>query len=491
MARAQTVETDIPARMDRLPWARWHWMVVMALGITWILDGLEVTIVSTISSVLQKKSTLNLSDIGVTAAASGYIAGAVMGALVFGYLTDRLGRKKLFLVTLAWYTIFTVGTAFSWSVFSYVGFRFLTGLGIGGEYAAINSAIDELIPARQRGWTDLGINSSYWMGTILASALSLVLLDPARVPVNLGWRFSFGIGALLAVCVLFVRRFVPESPRWLMTHGRIDEAETIVRSIEGQVERESGRPLPPPGGETVSIDTGHRVGFLEIARTMVTTYPRRSLVAVSLMITQAFLYNAIFFTESLVLTTFFKVPSSSVGYYMFPFAVGNLLGPWILGHLFDTIGRRKMIAGTYIISALLLIGTGVLFKNGSLNATTITICWSVIFFFASAGASSAYLTASEIFPMETRAMAIAFVYAVGTLAGGSAAPLLFGALIATHSSTNVFYGYLLGAGLMIIGGLVEAFLGVDAEGKALEEVAAPLSATGKEARRAPAMVAAT
>ncbi|MDB5076053.1 MAG: transporter [Chloroflexi bacterium] len=475
MARSTLVSTDIPARMDRLPWSRWHWTVVFALGITWILDGLEVTIINAVSGVLQKPDTLHLSTVGVSAAASSYIAGAVVGSLIFGYLTDQLGRKKLFMVTLSVYTTFTVCTAFSWNEFSYVGFRFLTGLGIGGEYAAINSAIDELIPARRRGWTDLSINSSYWMGAILASGLSLVLLDPKFVPESIGWRLCFATGAVLALSVILVRRHVPESPRWLLTHGRVDEAERIVRQIESTVQRDIGKPLAELEGSKMTVDTSHRVSFRDVVNTMVRTYPRRSIVALSLMVTQAFLYNAIFFTEALVLTTFFGVSSGNVGLYIFPFALGNLLGPWILGHLFDTIGRRRMIAGTYIISGLLLVGTGILFVNGMLNATTITVAWSVIFFFASAGASSAYLTASETFPMELRAQAIAFVYSVGTLAGGAAAPLIFGALIATHRPINVFYGYMVGAALMIAGGLVEWIWGIDAERKSLEEVAAPLS----------------
>jgi MFS family permease len=470
------VRTDIPARLDRLPWSRWHWRVVVALGITWVLDGLEVTIVGTVGSRLTEQNTLHLSAAQVGAVASFYITGAVLGALVFGYFTDKLGRKKLFLVTLAWYTVFTVLTAFTNNFWTFALARFLTGNGIGGEYAAINSAIDELIPARRRGWTDLSINSSWWIGTIMGSALSLLFLDERIFPANLGWRLCFGAGVVIALAVLYVRREIPESPRWLMTHGRVKEAEHVVKRIELQVLRDHQN-LPPVQGTVVTIDEFQETSYLDVLRTMLAKYPSRTFLSLALMVTQAFLYNAIFFTESLVLTSFFKVPSGNVGYYIFPFALGNVLGPWVLGSLFDSVGRKVMIAFTYIVSGLLLIGTGVLFMNGQLNATTITICWSVIFFFASAGASSAYLTTSEIFPMEIRANAIAYVYGIGTLVGGGLAPYIFGLLIQTQSVRNVFLGYLLGAFLMILGGVTEIFFGVDSERRSLEEVAAPLTAT--------------
>ena len=470
------VRTDIPARMDRLPWSRWHWKVIVALGITWILDGLEVTVVGSLGSRLTERNTLHLTAAQVGAVGSFYIAGAVLGAIVFGYFTDSLGRKKLFVVTLAWYTVFTVATAFATNFWTFAIARFLTGNGIGGEYAAINSAIDELIPARHRGWADLSINSSWWIGTMVGAAVSLLFLDERLFPANVGWRLCFAIGVVIAVAVIFVRRSIPESPRWLMTHGRVAEAERIVKRIELEVMREN-RVLPPVEGTVVTIDEGERPGYREVVRTMLFAYPSRTFLSLMLMVTQAFLYNAIFFTEALVLTRFFKVPSGSVGLYIFPFAIGNLLGPWILGRFFDTIGRRTMISLTYIVSGLLLVGTGILFVNGALNATTITLCWSVIFFFASAGASSAYLTTSEIFPMEIRANAIAYVYAIGTLAGGGVAPYVFGLLIQTGSAHNVFFGYLLGAFLMILGGLTEVFFGVNSEQRSLEEIARPLTAT--------------
>jgi MFS family permease len=435
-----------------------------------------VTIVGSIASILQRTQTLGLSAGQIGMAASGYLAGAVTGALIFGYLTDRLGRKKLFMVTLLVYTVFTVCTALSWNFMAFFAFRFLTGLGIGGEYAAINSAIDELIPARRRGQVDLSINSSWWLGTIVASVVTLSLLN--LLPVSLGWRLVFGMGAVLALAVMLVRRYLPESPRWLLTHGRAEEAERTVEAIEAEVTRQKGA-LPPVTGGAVTIDQLRRVSFGEVLKTMFREYPRRTALALSLMVTQAFLYNAVFFTEALVLTTFFGVSATTVPIYIIPLAVGNLIGPWLLGRYFDTIGRRAMIGGTYIVSGVLLVVTGMLFEAHALDATTMTLCWGAIFFFASAGASAAYLTGSEIFPLEARALAIAFVYAIGTLAGGVAAPYVFGLLIQSQSVNNVVYGYLFGAALMILGGLTELVLGVNAEGKALEDIAAPITMVGR------------
>jgi MFS family permease len=468
------IRTSIPARLDRLPWCRWHWAIVIGLGITWILDGLEVTMVGSVGSRLEDKNTLALSAANVGQAASTYLLGAVVGALVFGYLTDRFGRKKLFLVTLVWYLAATLLTAFSWNFASFAFFRFLTGLGIGGEYSAINSTIDELIPAARRGIVDLAINGTYWFGAILGSGATIVLLDPRFVDQQYGWRIAFGIGAVLAIAIVFVRKSLPESPRWLLMHDRVDEANATIAQIESTVEKETGA-LPPPVG-TLAVDPKRAHSLADIWQTMIGTYPKRTVVAFALMIAQAFLYNAIFFTESLVLGTFFHVPAQRVGYYIFPFALGNLLGPLVLGHFFDTIGRRTMIAGTYALAGIGLAITGVLFVNGVLDATTITICWCVVFFVASAGASSAYLTASEIFPLEVRAMAIAIVYAVGTLAGGVLAPALFGALIATKQPKMVFIGYAIGATAMIAAACVQWFFGIEAAGKKLEDVAAPLSA---------------
>jgi MFS family permease len=407
--------------------------------------------------------------------ASAYLAGAVAGALFFGYLMDRLGRKNLFMVTLVVYLVATVLTAFSWNLASFALFRFFTGAGIGGEYSAVNSAIDELIPARVRGHVDLAINGSWWVGTAVGSASSLVLLDPQLINVSLGWRLMFGIGAVLGVAVLLIRRYVPESPRWLMTHGRIEEANQVVRSIEATVKREAHlHQLPPPDG-TITIRQRGPIGFVTVARTLFQEYPTRTVLGLTLMSTQAFLYNAIFFTYALVLSTFYGVSASSVGLYIFPFAVGNFLGPLLLGRFFDVWGRKVMIACTYILSGVLLAITGWFFMQGMLNAVTQTIAWSVIFFFASAGASSGYLTVSEIFPLEIRAMAIAFFYAVGTGIGGTVAPWLFGKLIAT-SARSVFYGDLVGAGLMVLGGIVAMVWAVPAERRSLEAIARPLSA---------------
>jgi MFS family permease len=475
----------VPGRLDRLPWSRWHWMVLIGLGTVWILDGLEVTIVGAVGSTITKAhSGISITTAQVGDAAGTYIAGACVGALLFGHLTDRLGRKRLFLVTLGVYLAATILTATSQDAWMFFAFRFLTGMGIGGEYAAINSAIDELIPARVRGTVDLLVNGSYWLGTAAGAAATLVLLDPKVVALDLGWRLCFFMGAALGLAVLFVRKNLPESPRWLFTHGRADEAERIVDDIERQVEASTGQKLRDPGG-AIEVHERETMGFWQVAQVVFFRYPRRTVLGLSLFIGQAFLYNAIFFTYALVLTTFYHVSSSSVGYYLIAFAVGNFLGPLLLGRLFDVVGRRPMIAGSYLVSGALLGFTTWLFDSGALNATTQTIAWMVIFFFASAGASAAYLTVSEIFPMETRALAIAFFYAVGTGLGGIIGPVLFGHLIATKRPGDTAIGYVVGAVLMIAAGVVEVFLGVDAEQKSLEEVAAPLSAEGTKESAAP------
>lgn len=473
---ADVVRSQIPSRLDRLPWSAWHWSVIVGLGVTWVLDGLEVTIVGNIAPTLKSAAGLNLSDVQFTSAASAYLVGAAAGALFFGYLTDRLGRKKLFLVTLGWYLTLTVATAFSWNAASFLVFRALTGFGLGGEYAAINSAIDELIPARRRGAVDLAINGTWWLGTIVASLGSLVLLNPHVVNQSYGWRLAFGMGAVLAVAILFVRRNVPESPRWLLTHGRNAEAERTVATIEARVAASNGGTLPDAGGASVAIDQQHRLTLASVARTMLRDYPLRTFVALALMCTQAFIYNAFTFTQGLILGVYFHVPDSAIPYFYLPFAAGNLAGPLLLGRLFDVVGRKAMIAGTYVLSGVLLLGTGALFARGVLDAVSVTACWAAVFFFASAGASAAYLTASEIFPMETRAFAIAIVYAVGTLVGGAYAPTFFGQLIATKSVSSIVYGYAVAATIMIAGGIVELLFGVKAERRSLESVARPLSA---------------
>ncbi|HVD14885.1 MAG TPA: MFS transporter [Actinomycetota bacterium] len=477
----RTIETDIPARMDRLPWSRWHWMVVVGLGTVWILDGLEVTIVGSIASrITEPGSGLGLSDSQVGDAAAIYIVGACLGSLYFGWLADRIGRKKLFLITLAIYLAATVATAFSPNFWWFAACRFFTGAGIGGEYAAINSAIDELIPARVRGRVDLAINGSYWVGTAAGAALSLVLLDTDVFAVDVGWRLAFALGALLGLGILLVRRHVPESPRWLFIHGRDDEAERIVGEIERQVVESTGvRELPPPY-RTIRVRQRPPIGYGTVAHVMFRLYPRRTVLGLALFTGQAFLYNAIFFTYALVLTRFYDVPSSRVGLYILPFAAGNFLGPLVLGRWFDTLGRKPMISGTYVVSGVLLLITGFLFQQGVLNATSQTFCWTIIFFFASAGASAAYLTVSEIFPLETRAICIAFFYAFGTALGGISGPAIFGRLIESGSATALFAGYALGALLMIAAGLVEAAIGVEAAGRELEDIAPPLSAQEAE-----------
>jgi MFS family permease len=471
-ATGGVVETMIPRRLDRLPWSRWHWLVVIGLGITWILDGFEVTLVGALASVLTQKDTLHLTTHQASSAGTWYLLGAVGGALLFGYLTDRWGRKRLFMVTLAVYLVFTVLSGLAWDFWSFAAFRVLAGAGIGGEYAAINSAIDELIPARVRGRVDLAINGSWWIGTAFAAFLSYELLQHLRETIS--WRLGFFVGAILATAILAIRRFIPESPRWLLTHGRADEAERIVAQIEHEVGKEHGT-LPQPRGEPIAVEQRQSISFVDISKYVVRKYPSRGVLGLSLMTGQAFLYNAIFFTYTLVLSEFFNVSSHRAPLFLIPFAVGNVLGPLLLGPLFDTVGRRIMLATTYIVSGVALIITGLLFTHDVLSATTMTIAWCVIFFFASAGASGAYLTVSEIFPLEARAMAIALFYAVGT-GIAAASPTLFGALIATHSRTNVFYGYLLGAVLMIAAGIVAIFLAVDAERRSLEDIARPLTA---------------
>ncbi len=469
---ATTVDSDIPARLDRLPWSRWHWRVVIALGVAWILDGLEVTLVGSLGGVLERSDTLGLNAAQIGWTGSLYIGGAVVGALVFGRLTDRLGRKKLFLVTLAVYAAATLATAFSPNFAFFAVCRFLTGLGIGGEYAAINSAIDELVPARVRGRVNLAINGSFWIGAALGAGLSLWLLDPRVLGPVWGWRAGFALGALLAVAILLVRRNVPESPRWLIAHGRADEAERIVAGIEAEVAAQHG-PLPAAVGR-VRFGGRARPSWREVAQVLLRRYPRRSAVALALMISQAFFYNAIFFTYALVLTRFHGVAEGRVALYIFPFALGNVLGPLLLGPLFDRVGRRRMIALTYVLSGVGLALTGWAFMQGWLDARSQALCWSAVFFLASAAASSAYLTVSEVFPLEMRAVAIALFYAVGTGAGGFIAPVLFGALIETGNRGAVAVGYAIGAALVIGAGLIAWRYAVDAERKPLEEVAPPL-----------------
>ena len=469
----EIIETDVPARLDALPFGRFHLLVIGALGITWILDGLEVTLAGALSGELKQSSALALSNTEIGLAGSSYLAGAVLGAFFFGWLTDRLGRKKLFTITLAVYLLATAATGLSWNAWSFALFRFLTGAGIGGEYTAVNSTIQELVPARLRGWTDLLINGSFWVGAAMGAGGSIVLLDPAVIDPALGWRLAFLIGAGIGLLIVFMRQWIPESPRWLVTHGHPQAARDVMRGIEAHF----------AGSGDANVQTLPKVRLRmrdhtplgEVAQTLFVTYRQRTLVGLTLMAAQAFFYNAIFFTYALILGDFYNTPANAVGWYILPFAAGNVLGPLLLGRLFDTVGRKIMIATTYALSGILLAVTAYLFSADLLSATTLTVAWMIVFFFASAAASSAYLTVIEIFPLEIRALAIAFFYAIGTGVGGIIGPLLFGMLIGTGSRLSVAIGYLIGALLMIAAAIVEARWGVAAERKSLESVSRPLA----------------
>jgi MFS family permease len=475
-----TIDTRIPSRLDRLPWSRFHWRVVIGLGTVWILDGIEVTIVGAVGARLTEKgSGLGLSISGVGTAAAIYVFGACVGALFFGQLCDRFGRKKLFLITLGVYIASTVVTAFSFAPWFFYLARFFTGSGIGGEYAAINSAIDELIPARVRGRVDLIINGSYWAGSAAGSAAALVFLDTAIFAANVGWRLAFGIGALLGLAMMLVRRKVPESPRWLFIHGREEEAEAIVGGIEHELEQETGRALAEVH-DSIRVRQRTVIPFREIARVAFKTYPKRSILCLALFVGQAFLYNGLVFNLGTLLTTFYGVSAATVPVFIIVFAIGNLLGPLTLGRLFDTVGRKPMISATYLGSAAVAVALGIVFVSHALTAASFMAFIVVVFFLASAGASAAYLTASEIFPMETRALAIAFFFAIGTAVGGITGPLLFGKLIATGEKGQVAIGFFIGAAVMAIGGVAELLFGVKAAGKQLEDIAEPLSAAEVE-----------
>jgi MFS family permease len=473
-AADRLIETDIPSRLDALRWSGFHTRVVAALGITWILDGLEVTLAGALSGALKESPRMHFSNFDIGLANSAYLAGAVLGALGFGWLTDRIGRKKLFFITLALYLTATAATALSWSVASYALFRFLTGAGIGGEYTAINSTIQELVPAHYRGWTDLVINGSFWIGAALGAVSAIVLLDPAVISPELGWRLAYLTGAGLGLIIFVMRLWIPESPRWLMIHGQPERAEEIVAEIERSAHQEgSGAGLKV--WPKIKLRMRSHTPLREVAQTLFVTYRQRSLVGLALMSAQAFFYNAIFFTYALVLTDFFDIASNQIGWYILPFAAGNFLGPLLLGRLFDTLGRRIMIALTYSVSGILLAISGYLFSIDVLSAQTQTMAWMVIFFFASPAASAAYLTVSETFPLEVRALAIALFYAIGTGIGGVAGPALFGALVDSGSRTSVFAGYLLGSALMIAAGLIAWRYGIAAERRPLESVAQPLA----------------
>ena len=444
-----------------------------ALGITWMLDGLEVTLAGAVSGALKASPVLRLTDAEIGATASAYLAGAVLGAFFFGWLTDRFGRKRLFFVTLGVYIAATAASALAQDFAVFALFRFLTGAGIGGEYTAINSALQELIPVHYRGRTDLAINGSFWLGALAGALGTTVLLEPGRFPPDVGWRLAFGIGAALGLGILLVRRVLPESPRWLLVHGRPQEADAIVAAIERNVR---GGTIPREAACRLRFSVRAKaIGFVDLGMSLFRRYPRRAALGLILMAAQAFFYNAIFFTYAMVLGRFFDVPPEKVGVYLVPFALSNFFGPLLLGRLFDTWGRKPMIALTYALSGLLLGGTALLFVHGALTAATQTLAWTVVFFFASAAASSAYLTVSESFPLEVRALAIALFYALGTALGGIGAPWLFGSLIGTGDPQAIGWGYAAGAALMLFAAAAELWLGVVAERRALEDVALPLS----------------
>ncbi|UWZ83288.1 MFS transporter [Occallatibacter riparius] len=474
------METDIPQRLDRLPWSRWHARIIFALGTSWLLDGLEVTMVGSLSGILESKSGLRLTDPQVTGAATTYLAGAVTGALLFGYLTDRLGRRKLFLVTLATYSLATIASAFSWGIFSFSLFRFFTGIGIGGEYAAINSAVDELIPGKVRGTVDLVVNGTFWVGATIGSLAAMFLIS-GHLPQNTGWRYAFGVGGSLGILVLILRLFVPESPRWLMLRGREEEAGNIVSEIENRASHGDATSLPEPEGEKLKIKVRDHTPLGEIFRNMAGENRKRSILALVLMASQSFFFNAVFFSYALVIKRFFHIGDRDLPMHLLPFAVASFLGPILLAKLYDTIGRKPMITASYGIAGLLLAASLYPFAHGMLGPRGMGIWFSCIFFIASSAASAAYLTVSEIFPLEIRAFAIAIFYAIGTLIGGVGAPYLFGVLIATGSRPWVAFGYGLGALFMLTGALFEHFIGVEAAGKSLESISKPLQSTDEAA----------
>jgi MFS family permease len=467
------IETDIPARMDRLPWSRWHVRIITALGTSWVLDGLEVTLVGSLSGILESKQGLGLSDAQVTSAATIYLAGAVLGALVFGHLTDRLGRKKLFLVTLATYSAATVGTALTGNFLLFAICRFFTGFGIGGEYAAINSAVDELIPGKVRGTVDLFINATFWVGGAIGSLAAYLLLGGHLASPTTGWRYAFGIGGSLGLLVLLLRLTVPESPRWLMLRGHEDEASKVVGGIEEKIKK-TGKELPPPEGDKLKLTTRDHTPWKDIFSNMLGENRQRSFLGLTLMVSQSFFFNAVFFTYALVGKKFFQLSDKQLPLQLLPFAIASFAGPLTLGRLFDKVGRKPMITATYGAAGVLLAAICYPFASGALGLKGMGICLSIVFFIASSAASAAYLTVSEIFPLEIRAFAIAVFYALGTLIGGVGAPLLFGILIHSGSKPHVAFGYAIGATLMIAAAILEAFIGVEAAGKSLESVSKPL-----------------
>ena len=477
MASRDVVETNIPARLDRLPWSRWHTRIIAALGTSWLLDGLEVTLVGSLSGILESQAGLHLTDAQVTGAATTYLAGAVVGALLFGYLTDRFGRRKLFLMTLATYSVATIASGFSWGLGSFSVFRFFTGVGIGGEYAAINSAVDELIPGKLRGTVDLVVNGTFWLGATVGALAAMLLMEGHFLPRNTGWRYAFGVGGSLGIIVLILRLYVPESPRWLMLRGQEEDGNHVVDDIEAKVTHGDAGKLPAPQGDKLKIKVRDHTPLREIFHNMAGENRKRSALALVLMAAQSFFFNAVFFSYGLVIKRFFHVENQELPIHLLPFAIASFFGPITLGRLFDKIGRKPMITFSYGLSGLLLAGVVAPFALGLLGPLGVGICFTAIFFIASSAGSAAYLTVSELFPLEIRAFAIAIFYAIGTLIGGVGAPLLFGVLISTNSKAYVALGYGLGAVLMLGGAACEHFIGVEAAGKGLEAVSKPLQSS--------------
>lgn len=466
--QAQVLETDIPPRLDRLPWSGWHVRVVAALGITWMLDGLEGGVGGALSGALKQRDTLGFSDAQLELSSTFYLAGTVVGALVFGYLADRYGRRKLFLWTLAVYVCATTATACSWNLLTFTICRTLTGAGIGGEYSAITSAVDELIPARMRGTVDMVINSTFWIGVMLGTLVAVGFLSPHVFGLRLGWRMAFFAGLPIAVAVLFLRRGLPESPRWLLTHGDPDGAEHVMRGIEATVRAEMG--ALPRVSTRVSVARGSHHLVRNTAQLFTGRHRSRAWLCLGLMVAQSFFYNSVFFASTLVLIRFYGVSAQHAGYLFLPIALANFLGPALLSRLVDSVGRRIVISASLILTGVVFFLSSFLFYTGRLGTVSQVVWWAVAFFFAASSAGSAYLTTSELFPQQVRATAISFFYAAGTLFGGVMGPAVFGMLLNSGARAPIFHGYVASSVAMMLAGVAQAVWGVAAEGKTLEEL---------------------
>ena len=465
---AEALETNIPLRLDRLPWSRWHLRIVIALGITWLLDGLEGGVGGSLSGALKQPGTLGFSDAQLGLSSTFYLLGTVLGALFFGYLADRCGRRKLFLWTLTVYVCATCLTAFSWNLLTFTLCRTLTGAGIGGEYAAITSAVDELIPARLRGTIDMIINSTFWIGVMLGTLVATTFLSDHVFGLRLGWRLAFFSGLPIALVVLYLRRHLPESPRWLLTHGDRNQAEIVTREIEALASQ--GGKILTPVTATVHIPRGSTDVLRNTAHLFTGPRKGRAILCLGIMIAQSFFYNSVFFSTSLVLLRFYGVSAAHVGYIFLPIALTNFLGPALLGRFFDTIGRRIMVSASFCLTGIVFLIASVLFETGRLGVVSQVAWWAAAFFFAASAAGSAYLTTSELFPQQVRATAIAFFYAAGTLFGGVLGPVIFGTLLNRGIRRHIVYGYIATAIVMILAGIAQAIWGVSAEGKPLEDV---------------------